>query len=222
MREKIIRAILIAITATLLAYILIQDNTIQSILKPPDETYPRPIIDIELHCGGEVRDLARIDNVECPREPLTLKITLKNNSTEASQNELIASGIMLKIQGGYIAEINEGDFLKVIGLTSRGEITEYMGAEIIEAFGGKINPWETKKITITINPYRNTSKIILEYRAWIIDEDDKTTNPATGQEENYIARYPREHPEKNPPDSRWAGENFLKYKTTRKTILIHS
>ncbi|MCX8187903.1 MAG: hypothetical protein N3F65_04760, partial [Nitrososphaeria archaeon] len=57
-----------------------------------------------------------------------------------------------------------------------------------------------------------SSCIQVSYRGWIMDEDDLVLEPISGAKEHYIARYPPEEYPDNPPDSRWAGKDFLKYK----------
>ena len=211
------RAALLASTTALLIYILLQGG-LTELLRQPDGVHPRPLVELTVSCGGEIQTVEPGDVVECGDPPIKIHLKLINNSGEPSLDDLLASGVMMLVRNGYVLEVKLGDFLEVIGLNEDAEIIDHIGASIIEVFGGRIGPWEAKEMEATIEPRRDLEEITIEYRAWIIDEDDTATNPTTGEQENYVARYPPEHPTMNPPDSRWAGKEFLKYKTAQITI----
>lgn len=210
-----IRLILLTISTSILIYLLVSQNLTLNFFVSEDDIYPRPIVEVELYCkNGKIKSVnsRRIDG--CLNGTiLEFSIKLINNSSEPSLKGYdLSAGVLLIIDGGKIIQYNISDFQQIIGISNELEVTAPLDASMIEVFANYIGGGETKQshFKVEIEPGRDLIKI--SFRGWIIDEDKKVYNPVTEEEEYYVTRYPIEDYEENPPDLRWAGKEFLKYK----------
>ncbi len=184
----------------------------------PDFLYPRPVVELALSCGGGLTKVTGNSSLECPlRRDLDLIVKLSNNSSEPSEESDFAAGVLLVFDGGVVESYELDGFSGIIGADEEGKIIKPAGSTIIELFTEKLKPGESKEARVKLRVTSNAS-LKIAYRGWIIDEDDVVVNPVSKAEEHYIARYPPENTLTNPPDSRWAGENFLKYKTYEAVV----
>ncbi|MEM2846981.1 MAG: hypothetical protein QW624_05075 [Nitrososphaerota archaeon] len=93
-----------------------------------------------------------------------------------------------------------------------------MNSSIVELFADKIGPWQSISAVLHVVAENKSDCVLIAYRGWIIDEDDVVVEPISGSKEHYIARFPAEEYPDNPPDSRWAGKDFMKYKLHEASI----
>jgi len=209
------RAILLMILTSIFIYLLFSQNFTINFFVREDEFYPRPIVEVELYCkNGKVRIVnnARING--CLNGTiLEFSVKLVNNSSEPSLRGYdLSAGVLLMIDGGEIVEYNILDFKRIIGISGELEVTTPLNASVIEVFTDYISGGEAKQSNFKIKIEQSRGLVKISFRGWIIDEDKKVYNPVTEEEEYYVARYPVEGYEENPPDMRWAGREFIKYK----------
>ncbi len=180
-----------------------------------DGVHPRPLVELAIKCAdGSWEKLNRSGVVGCRVEKnFKLIVRLVNLGEEPSVRGVdVAAGVLLVIDGGQVINYSLGGFDWAIGVAENLEITDVNGSRIIEIFSKSIGGRDLKEAYLEIEADDKTSSVKLSYRGWILDEDDKVVNPS-GEEEPYCARYPPENPVDNPPDSRWSGGEFMKYKT---------
>ncbi|MCL7383695.1 MAG: hypothetical protein LZ168_01030 [Thaumarchaeota archaeon] len=209
------RLILLIILTSILIYLLFSQNFTINIFIHEDEFFPRPIVEVELYCkNGKVKIVnnARIDGC-LDGTILEFSVKLINNSSEPSLRGYdLSAGVLLIIDGGEIVEYNISDFKHIIGISSELEVTRPLNVCMVEVFTDYISGGEAKQSYFKIKIKENRGLVKISFRGWIIDEDKKVYNPVTEEEEHYVARYPFEDYEENPPDMRWAGREFIKYK----------
>ncbi|MEM1584095.1 MAG: hypothetical protein QXF28_04310 [Nitrososphaerota archaeon] len=209
------RIILLLLITSILLYLLLSQNFPTSLFIHEDEIYPRPVVEIDLYCKkGVVKIMTdgRIDGCLDGRI-LELSIKLINNSSEASLRGYdLSAGLLLIIEGGKIIEYDIREFNYIIGISEELELTTPINSRMVEAFADYIRGGEVKQTYLKIEVNSDEDVVKISFRGWIVDEDKKIYNPVIREEEHYVARYPMEEYEGNPPDTRWAGKEFLKYK----------
>ncbi|MDW8021962.1 MAG: hypothetical protein RMI78_04965 [Nitrososphaerota archaeon] len=141
-----------------------------------------------------------------------LIIRLINNSSEPSLRGDFAAGALVVLRGVRVEGYRLGGFVGAIGISENGSITSPVNSNMVEFFAEKLDPWQSIEAELQLFREDESSCIQVSYRGWIMDEDDLVLEPISGAREHYIARYPPEEYPDNPPDSRWAGKDFLKYK----------
>ena len=206
--------ILAGVSALLLAVLFLTGPIGLRFVKPaPDNVHPSPLVEVFLKCGDNFTKITGNASLSCPfREKVELRIRLINNGSEPSAKKDFAAGVLLFFKGAVIQGYDLGGFRGVIGADERGELVSPVGSRIVELFAEELGPWKSMEARVRIRTISGEN-LTIRYRGWIMDEDDPVSNPVTNKEEPYIARYPPEDPVTNPPDTRWAGENFLRYKT---------
>jgi len=212
------KVMLLAMTI-LMIYVLLVNGLpgIMEFFKRPDGVYPNPVIELKIECadGSYVTVRENISRIPCMvKRVFQLIVILLNNSSEPSVRDVeTASGVMIILDGGRVIGYELGEFDTIIGISGESELVDPIDSRIIEFFSRHIDGWAKKaaKLSIAVNDDANTVQI--RFRGWIIDEDDEVWNPVDEVKEHYYARDPPEDPLENPPDSRWSGRNFLKYKT---------
>jgi len=214
MRLRLDLVLLIALTI-LLVLVLVYvagPEVLRRAFSSPDNLHPKPVVRISIFCGGGVA-IVGDGSMSCPiDEPLDLLVELVNNSSEPSARRDFAAGFLLVLEGGRVARLRLGGFDGAIGIGGGGVLINPINSTMLEVFARYIGPWESRSSEVTVARDPGARCIKISYRGWIVDEDDFVWNPATGERELYIARFPPEDASANPPDSRWAGEEFLRYR----------
>ncbi len=210
------RTILLAFITIVFLYFLFSQDFSTSFFIYEDESYPRPIVEIELYCknGQKIKTMENSRIEECiEQETIEFNVKLINNSSEPSLKGYdLAAGILLVVEGGRFIDYDTNDFQQVIGISNDLEVTQPLNVTMIEAFSNYIMGKATKQAFFKVRIDPSTEVLKISFRGWIMDEDKKVYNPITEENEYYVARYPVEDYVENPPDTRWAGKEFLKYK----------
>jgi len=187
----------------------------ESLFSPkPDAIYPKPVV--RLFVEGDDWVLAVRGNGSFMRElsdRLKLVVVLANNSSEPSLEDSFAAGVFFRFRGARVESYELNNFTSVIGIREGGELIDPINASMVEFFARKLPAWHSLSAEIILLRDNGSRCIEIAYRGWIMDEDDMVLEPVSGVREHYIARDPPENYPENPPDSRWAGKDFLKYKT---------
>jgi len=216
MRIRVDLALLILLTVLLafsLVYVL-KPSEFRYWFSNPDYVHPRPVVELAARCESEVLVVVGNRSISCPyNRSLDLKIKLVNNSSEPSAREDFAAGFLIILSGARVGGLKLGSFDGVIGIGEGGQLIDPINSTMLEFFTKSLEPWESKSAEISLVRDPSASCIEIAYRGWIIDEDDVVRNPVSGDKERYIARFPPENELTNPPDSRWAGKEFLRYET---------
>jgi len=218
MRLRLGKFILLAMTILMIYILLVKGfPVLMESLKRPDGIHPNPVVELQIECADGSYMIVRGN---CSRTPCAVKrafqlvLILFNNSSEPSVKDVeTASGAMILLEGGRVAGYELRGFDSIIGVTEEGELIDPIGSRIIEVFSRHIDGWARKVVKLNITVDEDASVVKMSFRGWIMDEDDRVWNPVYKVKEHYYARDPPEDPIENPPDSRWAGRNFLKYKT---------
>ena len=187
-----------------------------------DGVHPEPFVEIVIQCvdgSWERVNGSGVVNCQVGRR-FRVIVKLINLGDEPSPEGIdTAAGVLLAFDGGRVANYSLGDFDWAIGVAENLEVTEVNGSRIIELFSKSIKGRDMKIAYFDIDVDEKAANVKLSYRGWILDEDDKVLNPL-GEKEPYCARYPPEDPVDNPPDSRWSGKEFMKYKTFKIIIPV--
>ena len=218
MRLRLGKFILLAMTILMIYVLLVRGFPILlESLKRPDGIHPNPVVELRVECSDGSYMVVRGNGsrASCAvNRAFQLVLILFNNSSEPSIRDVeTASGAMILLEGGRVAGYELMGFDSIIGVTEEGELIDPIGSRIIEVFSRHVDGWARKIVKLNITVDEGVSVVQLRFRGWIIDEDDKVWNPVDKVREHYYARDPPEDPIENPPDSRWGGRNFLKYKT---------
>ena len=185
----------------------------------PDSIHPRPVVMIFLEREGEI--IVVDGNMSLDRSlPKSFKliVRLSNNSSEPSLRRDFAAGVFLALKGAKVKNYKLRGFMDAIGVSEDGSIVSPMNSSMIELFAEKLDPWQSAEAELHLLKEGESSCIQIAYRGWIMDEDDQVVEPISKVREPYIARFPHEGYPDNPPDSRWAGKDFLRYKVYRAVI----
>ena len=218
MRLRFGKLILLAMTIIMIYVLLVRGfPVLMESLKRSDGIHPSPVVELRVECADGSHMIVRRNGsgTSCAvKRAFQLVMILLNNSSEPSIRDVqTASGAMILLEGGRIAGYQLRGFDSIIGVTEEGELIDPIGSRIIEVFSRHIDGWARKAVKLNITVDEGVSVVKLRFRGWIMDEDDKVWNPVDKVREYYCARDPPEDPIENPPDSRWGGRNFLKYKT---------
>ena len=218
MRLRLGKFILLAMTILMIYVLLVRGFPIlMESLKRPDGIHPSPVVELQVECADGSYMIVRGNGsrTSCAvKRAFQLVLILFNNSSEPSIRDVeTASGAMILLEGGRVAGYELRGFDSIIGVTEEGELIDPIGSRIIEVFSRYVDGWARKIVKLNITVNEGVNVVQLRFRGWIIDEDDKVWNPVDKVKEYYCARDPPEDPIENPPDSRWGGRNFLKYKT---------
>lgn len=201
--------LLTALLVILLAYRVV-------LLSPPspeaDGVHPRPIVKLLMRHDGEVLAISGNGSYEVglPRE-LDLTVRLSNEADEPGLRGELAAGILLRFEGARIRSYELRGFRSAIGIGEGATIIDPVNATMVELFSDRLGAWQSAEAELRLS-VEAEGCLTIYYRGWITDEDDMVHNPVSGSEEHYIARYPPERYPDNPPDSRWAGEEFQRYR----------
>lgn len=210
------KTIFLAFMTIIFLYFLFSQDFFTGFFIYEDEFYPRPIVEIELYCGNgrkiKIMENGKIE--ECiNQETVEFNVRLINNSSEPSLKGYdLAAGILLVVEGGRFIDYDTRDFQRVIGISNDLEVTRPFNVTMVEAFSDYVMGKATKQAFFKVRIDPNIEVLKISFRGWIMDEDKKVYNPITEESEYYVARYPVEDFVDNPPDMRWAGKEFLKYK----------
>jgi hypothetical protein len=218
MRLSVGFIMLITLTLVLAVFLIYRLGFVLSFSRA-DSVYPRPVVELFLEYGDT---LVPIRDSILLREPfpsdLKLIIRLSNNSSEPSLRDEFAAGVLLMLEGVRVKDIELRGFVGAIGVSKDGNIISPVNASSVELFVNKLDPWCFVEAELTLYGENKSGCVRLAYRGWIMDEDDRVLEPLTGSREPYIARYPPENYQDNPPDSRWAGRDFMKYAVYRAEV----
>lgn len=210
------RTILLTFLTLIFLYFLFSQDFLTELSTHEDEIYPRPIVVLEVYCKDytilRVMENKRIE--ECiNQESVAFIVKLINNSSEPSLKGYdLAGGILLILDGGRFVDYDVGDFQHIIGISDDLEITQPFNVTMIEVFSSYIMGKATKQAFFKVRIDPKIPVLRISFRGWIIDEDKRIVNPITEENEYYVARYPIEDYVENPPDMRWAGKEFLRYR----------
>ncbi len=185
----------------------------------PDSIHPRPVVELFFeHEGGltAVRDNTSLDGL-IP-ESFKLVVRLSNNSSEPSVRGDFAAGVFLALKGAKVESYKLRGFIGVIGISDNGSIRSPINSSMLELFAERLDPWQSIEAELYLVREMKSNCVRIAYRGWIVDEDDLVLEPVSKTKEHYIARYPPEEYPDNPPDSRWAGRDFLKYRVYQAAI----
>ena len=211
--DLVLLALLTILLILSLAY-LFRPGEFRYAFSRPDSIYPRPVLRLAFPCKGEVMVVSGDYSISCPiPRSFMLRVTLINNSSEPSVKQDFAAGFLLVFEGARVGGLKLGGFDGAIGVNESGQLIDPINSTMLEFFTGSLGPWQSKTAEILLIKEANAKCVKIAYRGWIMDEDDVVRNPASGDKEPYTARYPPENPLTNPPDTRWAGKDFLKYET---------
>jgi len=178
----------------------------------PDAVYPRPVVELFSRQDYEVASGGNAPGV------IKLTIRLSNNGSEPSIRGAFAAGVLVVLKGARVDGYDLGEFSGIIGVSEDGSIINPVNSSIVELFADKIGPWQSISAVLHVVAENKSDCVLIAYRGWIIDEDDVVVEPISGAKEHYIARFPAEEYPDNPPDSRWAGKDFMKYKLHEASI----
>jgi len=209
---------LILLTLALAGFLIYQLGFVLSFSRA-NSVHPRPVVELFLE-HGDVLIPVRGDVLLKEPLPSDLKliVRLSNNSSEPSLKGEFAAGILLMLEGVRVKDIELRGFVGAIGVGEDGSVVSPVNASIVELFASKLDPWCSIEAELTLHRGNESGCVQLAYRGWIMDEDDRVLEPVSGSEEPYIARYPPESYPDNPPDSRWAGRDFMKYAVYRAEV----
>ena len=225
MRLRIGKLILLA-TTILMFYVLLVNGfpALMEFFKRPDGIHPNPVLELRIRCadGSYMITKGNGSKTSCAvNRVFQLTMILLNNSSEPSIKDIeTASGAIIMLDGGKVVEYRLEGFDSIVGVTEEGELINPIGSRIIEVLSKYIGGWDKKAVRLNITVDEDVDVVKVRFRGWIIDEDDKVWNPVDKVKEYYYARDPPEDPIRNPPDSRWCGRNFLKYKTYALQIRV--
>jgi len=177
----------------------------------PDAIYPRPVVELSLRQDDEVMSRRNASGA------IKLAVRLSNNGSERSVRGAFAAGVLVVLRGARVEDYELGGFSGIIGVSEGGDIINPVNSSIVELFADKIGPWQSISAVLHVVAENGSDCVLIAYRGWIIDEDD-VVEPISGAKEHYIARFPAEEYPDNPPDSRWAGKDFMKYKLHEANI----
>lgn len=204
--------ILLIFFTVVLIYLLVSQDSSQLV----DELYPKPIIILEIMCKDDEMVKISEDSIveNCvDDDELNFNIILINNSSEPGPKGYeLASGVLLVLKGAKFIQYRIESFQHIIGVSDSFEIIDPLNSSIIEIFSSEVYGYDVKRAYFTVRLDPEAEKIEIYFRGWIMDEDKKVFNPVDREEEPYIARFPKEDVVDNPPDTRWAGREFLRYK----------
>ena len=185
----------------------------------PDSIHPKPVVELFLGHEGELTAVHDNTSLDKPLpESFKLIVKLSNNSSEPSMRGDFAAGVFLALKGAEVKDCRLHGFTNVIGVSENGSIGSPINSSMLELFAEKLGPWQSIEAELYLLRDKGSSCVQIAYRGWIMDEDDLVLEPISKAREHYIARYPPEGYRDNPPDSRWAGKDFLKYKVYQATI----
>lgn len=211
--------ILLVFLTLVLAGFLIHRVGVELSSPRADLIYPRPVVELYLEHEGELTPIHDHILLEEPlSNSLKLIVRLSNNSSEPSLRGKFAAGVLLMFDGARVRGIELHGFMGSIGVSEDGSIISPVNASIVELFADKLDPWSSVEAELHLHKEGESDCIRIAYRGWIMDEDDRVLEPISGSEEPYIARYPPESYPDNPPDSRWAGRDFMRYAVYRVAI----
>lgn len=214
--------LLLLITVILVIFLLHRGWFDDTLFPPrPDAIYPRPIVELYLRQNGEFVFAGNVLTMESAQDDVKLIVKLRNNSSEPSIRGTFAAGVLVVLRGAKVEDYELGGFSGIIGVNEDGDIINVMNSSIVEFFVDKIDPWQSIAAELHIVVEDGSDCILIAYRGWIIDEDDVVVEPISDIREHYIARFPVEEYLDNPPDSRWAGRNFMRYKLHNATICFN-
>ena len=218
MRLRLGKFILLAMTILMLYILLVNGFPVfMKFFKRPDGIHPNPVVELQIECADGSYMIVRGNSSRTPcmvKRVFQLIVILLNNSSEPSVRDVeTASGALIVLDGGRITGYELEGFNSIIGVTEEGELVNPIGSRIIEVLSRHIDGWAKKVVKLNVTVNEDTSIIQIRFRGWIIDEDDEVWNPVDKNKEHYYARDPPEDPVENPPDSRWSGRDFLRYKT---------
>jgi len=185
------------------------------LFRRPDGVYPRPVVEVLIEfADGSTRGFREKQTLieGCVKRSFKLKVKLINDSDEPSVERDMAAGILLVFDGARVDGYDLKGFENIMGVTMGGEIIDAEGARIVEIFSSHIGSGDVKEAYLELIADEEAEEIKISFRGWIMDEDDRVVEPVSGSKEPYYARYPRENLDDNPPDSRWAGRDFLRYR----------
>ena len=218
MRLSVSFIVLILLTLILAVFLIYRLGFVLSFSRA-DSAHPRPVVELFLEHGDT---LVPIHDNTLLRKPLPsdlkLIVRLSNNSSEPSLKGEFAAGVLLMLEGVRVKDIELRGFVGAIGVGEDGSVVSPVNASIVELFASKLDPWCSIEAELTLHRRNESGCVRLAYRGWIVDEDDRVLEPVSGSEEPYIARYPPENYPDNPPDSRWAGRDFMRYAVYRAEV----
>jgi len=185
----------------------------------PDSIHPRPVVELFLEREGGLMTIRGNASLDKPLpESCKLIIKLSNNSSEPSVRRDFAAGVFLALEGAEVKGCRLRGFTDAIGVSEDCSIRSPINSTMIELFADELGPWQSIEAELHLLREKGSSCVLIAYRGWIMDEDDLVLEPVSKVREHYIARYPPEGYPDNPPDSRWAGKDFLKYEVYRVAI----
>jgi hypothetical protein len=211
--------ILLVLLTLILAGFLIYRVGFELSFPRADSIYPRPVVELFLERGGE---LISIHDDVLLEEPILndfkIVVRLSNNSSEPGLRREFAAGALLMLEGARVKDYELRGFVGAIGVSENGSVVAPVNASIVELFADKLDPWRFVEAELHLHRENGSGCVRIAYRGWIMDEDDRVLEPTSGSKEPYIARCPPENYPDNPPDSRWAGRDFMRYAVYRAAI----
>lgn len=207
--------ILILLMLTLMIFIAFRLLLENAEFYPPrsDFVHPRPFVKLFLEQEGEAKSVENGTLLErAPSGTFRFIIMLSNNSSEPSIRGAFAAGVLIVLRGARVKNYELSEFSGIIGVNEDGDIIDPINSSIVELFVNKLDTWQSAEAKLHIIVENRSDCILIAYRGWIIDEDDTVIEPTSNAREHYIARFPLEEYPDNPPDSRWAGRDFMRYR----------
>jgi len=175
--------------------------------------HPIPFVDIVVSPHSKYKAWGDVG------ETFDLIIELCNRGDEASLFSPRSVGVFLELEGAEFVSVHTNQF-EATGFDRQGNIREIRGAKIVELtsnfLDGRIGPYHSNLLTWG-SILKTSPTSVIKYCGWIIDENDMVQNPATGEFESYIARFPYDVPYRWP-----SAADFLSYNTYRRYILPSS
>ena len=204
--------LLILLTALLIVFLAYRIGLMVPPSPGADGVHPRPVVKLLIGYDGEALSISGNGSyaVRLPRD-LSLTVRLSNEADEPSLVGELAAGVLLRFEGARVRSYELKGFRGAIGIGEGATLIDPVNASVVEFFSDELGARQSAEARLRLS-VEGGRCLTIHYRGWIIDEDDRVRNPASGSEEYYIARYPPERYPDNPPDSRWAGEQFLKYR----------
>jgi len=150
----------------------------------------------------------------------TIKVLLENNGEESLRQDW-AAGIHLRLLNATFIRIDKGEFKGIVTFILRNNNVyeaPIVGSNIVELWADSISSNEyLKSGEICILVPNNVTNVQIEYRAWIMDKNDKVYCDLHATYEPYISRDPIDV-----TDDRFNGlPYFLFYKTYRVIIPVN-
>ncbi len=221
MKMKIGLVLVLLLTFALLLFVVyrLSFEGVELFSPKPDLAYPKPVVELFLEREGKVMVIS--DDTSLGRPPLRhlgLILRLINNSSEPSIRGAFAAGVLVALSGARVEGYELGGFSGIIGASENGSIMSPINSSIVEFFVNKLDPWQSIEAKLHLIVENESDCVQIAYRGWIIDEDDVVIEPLSNAREHYIARFPQEEYPDNPPDSRWAGKDFMMYKVYRVNL----